>query len=121
MVRVVHPEPPQDLAHHQQALNSRRGAAFGFAGIARLAAAGGEGGLTQHIGALLPKLYRYQVRVRRNQRCDWTRKHLAGEALSLPPISDASLRRWFYGDLSWPFSESNRMIWIACGSLDHLT
>jgi proteasome component ECM29 len=44
-----------DLAHHQQALNSSRGAAFGFAGIARLAA--GEA-LKPHVQKLLPRLYR---------------------------------------------------------------
>lgn len=45
-----------DLAHHNQALNTRRGAAFGVAGIARMA--GSQ--LSPHIGALIPKLYRYQ-------------------------------------------------------------
>ncbi|GAX79566.1 hypothetical protein CEUSTIGMA_g7007.t1 [Chlamydomonas eustigma] len=45
-----------DLAHHSQALNTRRGAAFGIAGIARLA--GGQ--LASHMGSLIPKLYRYQ-------------------------------------------------------------
>ncbi|KAF5832303.1 proteasome stabiliser-domain-containing protein [Dunaliella salina] len=46
-----------DLAHHQQALNTKRGAAFGFAGIARLVA--GEA-LKPHVQRLLPRLYRYQ-------------------------------------------------------------
>ncbi len=45
-----------DIAHHQLALNTRRGAAFGFAGIAKLAGAD----LGSHVGALVPKLYRYQ-------------------------------------------------------------
>ncbi|GLI60137.1 hypothetical protein VaNZ11_002209, partial [Volvox africanus] len=51
-----------DLAHHAAALNSRRGAAFGFAGIARLASrSGGAPGeaLAKHLAALVPKLYRY--------------------------------------------------------------
>ncbi len=43
-----------DIAHHQLALNTRRGAAFGFAGIAKLAGAD----LSAHVGALVPKLYR---------------------------------------------------------------
>lgn len=50
-----------DLAHHAAALNSRRGAAFGVAGIARLAAKGGGGAggaLAKHLGTLVPKLYR---------------------------------------------------------------
>ncbi|GFH30577.1 ARM repeat-containing protein, partial [Haematococcus lacustris] len=45
-----------DLARHNQALNTRRGAAFGFAGIAKLA---GEQ-LQPHVQQLVPKLYRYQ-------------------------------------------------------------
>lgn len=45
-----------DLAHHNQAINTRRGAAFGFAGIAKLA--GSQ--LSPHLGSLIPKLYRYQ-------------------------------------------------------------
>ncbi|KAG1660153.1 hypothetical protein FOA52_007810 [Chlamydomonas sp. UWO 241] len=45
-----------DLAHHNQAINTRRGASFGLAGIARLA--GGQ--LGPHVAALVPKLYRYQ-------------------------------------------------------------
>ncbi|GMH36012.1 hypothetical protein BSKO_03880 [Bryopsis sp. KO-2023] len=45
-----------DLANHQMALNSRRGAAFGFARIAKLA--GDQ--LQPHIAKLIPKLYRYQ-------------------------------------------------------------
>eukprot|EP00873_Tetraselmis_striata_P043262 jgi/Tetstr1/463526/TSEL_008405.t1 len=45
-----------DLANHQAALTSRRGAAFGFASIAKLA---GEQ-LGPHVAALVPKLYRYQ-------------------------------------------------------------
>ncbi|GFR47108.1 hypothetical protein Agub_g8793, partial [Astrephomene gubernaculifera] len=74
-----------DLAHHAAALNSRRGAAFGFASIARMAARGGrrkgakgtrpakkakgregkpsergpQAVLTAHLDALVPKLYRY--------------------------------------------------------------
>lgn len=43
-------------SNSSQALNTRRGAAFGFAGIARLA--GSQ--LTPHVAALIPKLYRYQ-------------------------------------------------------------
>jgi proteasome component ECM29 len=43
-----------DLANHQAALTSRRGAAFGFASIAKLA---GEQ-LGPHVAALVPKLYR---------------------------------------------------------------
>lgn len=45
-----------DLANHQTALNSKRGAAFGFARIAKIA---GEQ-LQPHISKLIPKLYRYQ-------------------------------------------------------------
>ncbi|KAK9850611.1 hypothetical protein WJX84_005115 [Apatococcus fuscideae] len=45
-----------DLANHQASLNSSRGAAFGFASIAKLA---GER-LQPYIAALVPKLYRYQ-------------------------------------------------------------
>ncbi|KXZ47234.1 hypothetical protein GPECTOR_37g240 [Gonium pectorale] len=51
-----------DLAHHAAALNSKRGAAFGFAGIAQLAGRGGPAGgglLAKHLAALVPKLYRY--------------------------------------------------------------
>ncbi|GIL84022.1 hypothetical protein Vretifemale_12732, partial [Volvox reticuliferus] len=51
-----------DLAHHAAALNSRRGAAFGFAGIARLASRGGGApgeALAKHLAVLVPKLYRY--------------------------------------------------------------
>ncbi|KAG2487332.1 hypothetical protein HYH03_014048 [Edaphochlamys debaryana] len=51
-----------DLAHHAAALNSKRGAAFGFAGIARMAAQGGGApgaALTKHLAALVPKLFRY--------------------------------------------------------------
>lgn len=44
-----------DLANHAAALNSSRGAAFGFAGIARLA---GEQ-LAPYVAAMVPKLYRY--------------------------------------------------------------
>ncbi len=43
-----------DLAHHQQALNTRRGAAFGFANVAKLA---GDA-LAPHVAQLVPKLYR---------------------------------------------------------------
>lgn len=41
----------------QAALNSRRGAAFGFAGIAKLS---GDARLAAHVDQLIPKLYRYQ-------------------------------------------------------------
>lgn len=46
-----------DLAHHQAALNSRRGAAFGVANIAKLS---GDTRLAGQIDKLIPKLYRYQ-------------------------------------------------------------
>ncbi len=66
-----------DLANHAAAVNSRRGAAFGVAGIARLisgssagtssgsSSSDGFGALGDLLGrqqllALLPKLYRYQ-------------------------------------------------------------
>ena len=45
-----------DLANYQSALNSRRGAAFGFAKIAKQA---GEA-LKPHLGVLVPKLLRLQ-------------------------------------------------------------
>jgi proteasome component ECM29 len=45
-----------DLAHHNQALMTRRGAAFGFAAVAQIA--GSQ--LAPHITSLIPKLYRYQ-------------------------------------------------------------
>lgn len=45
-----------DLANHQASLNSKRGAAFGFARIAKQA---GEA-LKPHLRALVPKLLRYQ-------------------------------------------------------------
>ncbi|CAM6125657.1 unnamed protein product [Calypogeia fissa] len=45
-----------DLANHQASLNSKRGAAFGFARIAKQA---GEA-LKPHLPALVPKLLRYQ-------------------------------------------------------------
>ena len=45
-----------DLANHQAAMNSSRGAAFGFASIAKRA---GDA-LTPHLAKLLPKLYRMQ-------------------------------------------------------------
>jgi len=41
-----------------QALNTKRGAAFGFAGIAHLVA--GEA-LKPHVQRLLPRLYRYDA------------------------------------------------------------
>ncbi|PRW21127.1 proteasome-associated ECM29-like protein isoform X1 [Chlorella sorokiniana] len=44
-----------ELANHQQAVNSSRGAAFGFASIARLA---GEQ-LGPKLAAIIPRLYRY--------------------------------------------------------------
>ncbi len=43
-----------DLAHHARALSTKRGAAFGFASIARRAGAA----LAPHMGVLVPKLYR---------------------------------------------------------------
>ena len=45
-----------ELANHQAAVNSSRGAAFGFASIAKLA---GEQ-LGPHIVRIIPRLYRYQ-------------------------------------------------------------
>lgn len=45
-----------DLANHQASLNSKRGAAFGFAKIAKQA---GEA-LKPHLAVLVPKLFRYQ-------------------------------------------------------------
>ena len=44
-----------DIANHQMAMNSRRGAAFGFARIAKLA--GDE--LQPHVSTIVPRLYRY--------------------------------------------------------------
>jgi hypothetical protein len=46
-----------NLANHAAALNSSRGAAFGFASIAKLA---GEQ-LAPYVPPLVPKLYRYPV------------------------------------------------------------
>lgn len=46
-----------DLAHHQSAVNAKRGAAFGFAAVAKLAGAKLD---PTHVAALVPKLYRYQ-------------------------------------------------------------
>ena len=46
-----------DLAHHQSAVNAKRGAAFGFAAVAKLAGARLD---PAHVAALVPKLYRYQ-------------------------------------------------------------
>jgi proteasome component ECM29 len=43
-----------DLAHHARAMSTKRGAAFGFASIARRAGAA----LAPHMGTLVPKLYR---------------------------------------------------------------
>lgn len=45
-----------DLANYQAGLSSKRGAAFGFAGIAKHA----REALTQHLPALVPRLLRYQ-------------------------------------------------------------
>jgi len=45
----------QDLANHAASLNSTRGAAFGFASIAKLA---GEQ-LKPYVDKVVPKLYRY--------------------------------------------------------------
>lgn len=47
-----------ELAQHQAAINTRRGAAFGVARIAKLS--GDSPLMGQHLGALIPKLYRYQ-------------------------------------------------------------
>ena len=47
-----------DLANHAAALNSSRGAAFGFAGIAKLA---GEQ-LAPYVASMIPKLYRWGSR-----------------------------------------------------------
>lgn len=44
-----------DVAHHAAAMKSKRGAAFGVASIA----AQSLERLAPHVGALLPKLYRY--------------------------------------------------------------
>jgi len=44
-----------DLANHAASLNSSRGAAFGFAGIAKLA---GEQ-LAPYVTSMVPKLYRW--------------------------------------------------------------
>jgi len=60
-----------DLANHAASLNSSRGAAFGFAGIAKLA---GEQ-LAPYVAAMVPKLYRYQydpnLRVRDAMAAIW--------------------------------------------------
>jgi hypothetical protein len=64
-----------DLARHSAAVTSRRGAAAGVAGIARLvgeqgAAGKGEGGALaallgqERLAALLPKLYRWVIKVK---------------------------------------------------------
>ena len=51
-----------NLANHAAALNSSRGAAFGFASIAKLA---GEQ-LAPYVPPLVPKLYRCAARARRS-------------------------------------------------------
>jgi hypothetical protein len=61
-----------DLAHHAATLNSKRGAAFGFARIAQLQKGGGGGAaaaaaaadpLSRHLASLLPKLYRCALKL----------------------------------------------------------
>ena len=53
--------PVQDLANHAASLNSTRGAAFGFASIAKLA---GEQ-LKPYVDKMIPRLYRCSPAPRR--------------------------------------------------------
>jgi proteasome component ECM29 len=61
-----------ELANHQAAVNSARGAAFGFASVARVAG----GALKPHMAKLIPRLYRLQYdpspKVRDSVRHIWT-------------------------------------------------
>ena len=70
----------------QQALNSRRGAAFGFAGIAKLA--GSQ--LTPHVATLIPKLYRYQYDP--NPRVQVGQKHECTASQILPSTTPGALQ-----------------------------
>ena len=62
-----------DLANHQASLNSKRGAAFGFSKIAKQA---GDV-LKPYLGALIPRLVRYQYDPEKNVQVEIV-EHTAG-------------------------------------------
>ena len=91
-INAVSPCPTslQDLANHAASLNSTRGAAFGFASIAKLA---GEQ-LKPYVDKVVPKLYRLVNSLAPSLYCNLTshpRSVLYKTAASSKPIACTSL------------------------------